>query len=171
MNCFVTIFLFLVPIILSFVRGRRSSVANLPPGSLGFPIIGQTITLLSDLRANTAEEWLQRRIQKYGPISKLRLSGKPAVFVYGQATNKLVFASDSSIISNSQTKSAQAILGEKNLLELNGEDHKHVRDTLTSFLKPESLKHHVGKIYEEVRLHWHGQQEVKVCSVTIIFLV
>lgn len=59
------------------------------------------------------------------------------------------------------------ILGNRNLLELSGQDHKRVRDALGSFLKPESLKQYVGKMDEEVRMHiekhWHGKQEVKVC--------
>jgi cytochrome P450 family 26 subfamily A len=48
------------------------------------------------MRANTAEKWFQRRGQKYGPISKLSLFGKPTVFIYGQAENKFIFTSDHS---------------------------------------------------------------------------
>ncbi|KAK9025865.1 hypothetical protein V6N11_038720 [Hibiscus sabdariffa] len=54
--------------------------------------------------------------------------------------------------------------------ELVGEDHKHVRDALVSFLKPESLKQYIGKMDEEVRnhleMHWHGKEQVTLC-VTI----
>ncbi|KDP39106.1 hypothetical protein JCGZ_00863 [Jatropha curcas] len=118
------------------------------------------------MRANTAEKWIEKRIQKYGPISKLSLFGKPTVFMYGQAANKFVFTSDSSTLSNSQTQSVKMILGEKCLLELSGKDHKRVREALMSFLKPESLKQYVGKIDEEVRMHilknWQRKQEVQV---------
>lgn len=58
------------------------------------------------------------------------------------------------------------ILGERNLTELSGEDHKRVRGALVSFLKPESLRQYVGEMDEEVRrhlkLHWQGKQEVTV---------
>ncbi|KAL6314159.1 hypothetical protein AAG906_011901 [Vitis piasezkii] len=78
--------------------------------------------------------------------------------------NKLIFASDGSAISNQQARSNQMILGDRNLLELSGEDHKRVRNALSSFLKPESLKQYVGKMDAEVRkhleMHWQGKQNV-----------
>ncbi|CAI0379891.1 unnamed protein product [Linum tenue] len=98
------------------------------------------------MRSNTGEKWLEQRIRKYGPVSKLSLFGNPSVFIHGQAANKL--------------------LGAQNLLELRGDDHKRVRGAMVSFLKAESLKQYVGKMDQEVRLHiqthWKGKHEVQV---------
>jgi cytochrome P450 len=166
MDIFLAIFLFLIPIFLLLTRERRSS-KKVPPGSFGIPVLGQSLDLLRAMRANTAEKWLDERIRKYGPISKLSLFGKPTVFIYGQAANKFVFNSDSSTIGNQQTQSIRMILGERNILELSGEDHKRVRGALLSFLKPESLKQYVGKMDGEVKEHlemyWKGRNQVKVC--------
>ncbi|KAG6637573.1 hypothetical protein CIPAW_11G188000 [Carya illinoinensis] len=165
MNIFLAIFLFLMPIFLVISWGRRLS-KRLPPGSLGIPLIGESIGLLRAMRANTAEKCLEERIAKYGPISKLSLFGKPTVFVSGQAANKFVFTRHSSAISNRQNQSLRMILGERNIIELNVEDHKRVRGALVSFLKPESLKQYVGKMDVEVRkhfeMHWQGKQQVKM---------
>ena len=118
------------------------------------------------MRSNTADKWLQQRITKYGPISKLRLFGKPTVFIYGQAANKFLFKSDTSTISNQQIESFNMILGDRNIMELSGSDHKRVRDAILLFLKPESLKQYVGKMDEEIRkhleMHWQGKQQVTV---------
>lgn len=166
MNFIVTIFLFLLPVFLLLVR-RRRSLTRVPPGSLGFPIIGQSFGMLRAMKANTAEKWLEERVQRYGPISKLSLFGKPTVFIYGQAANKFVFTSDCSVLTNQQPQSVKMILGNRCLLELNGEDHKRVRDALVSFLKPDCLKRYVGKMEEEVRIHvetyWKDKQIIKVC--------
>ncbi|KAL5548339.1 hypothetical protein UlMin_003570 [Ulmus minor] len=165
MNTLLTIFLFLIPIFLLLTKRRRSS-KGLPPGSLGIPIIGQSLSLLRAMRANTGDKWLENRIRKYGPISKLSLFGKPAVFLHGQAANKFLFNSNDSTIASEQTKSIQMILGDRNLIELNGEDHKRVRGALMLFLKPESLKQYVGKmeleIKEHIEMHWQGKQQVTV---------
>ena len=167
MTTFFTLCLLLLPIVLLLVR--RSSAKGVPPGSPGLPIIRQSISFLRAMRSNTAEECLQERVRKYGPVSKLSLFGKPAVFIYGQAANKLKFASDGSAISNQQARSNQMILGDRNLLELSGEDHKRVRNALSSFLKPESLKQYVGKMDAEVRkhleMHWQGKQNVTVHAI------
>jgi cytochrome P450 len=166
MNIFLAIFLFLVPIFLLLTRGRRSS-KRVPPGSLGIPLLGQSLGFLRAMRANTAEKWLEERIRKYGPISKLSLFGKPTVFVYGQAANKFVFSSDSSTIGYQQNQSLRKILGKRNIFELSVEDHKSVRGALVSFLKPESLKQYVGKMDGEVKehleMHWHGKPQAEVC--------
>ncbi|XP_059444236.1 cytochrome P450 716B1-like [Corylus avellana] len=165
MNIFLATFLFLIPIFLLLTRGKRSS-KRVPPGSLGIPFVGQSLAFLQAMRANTAEKWLEERIRKYGPISKLSLFGKPTVFIYGQAANKFVFTSDSSTIGYQQNHSFRMILGDRNLFDLSGEDHKRVRGVLVSFLKPESLKQYVGKMDGEVKqhleMHWQGKQQVQV---------
>ncbi|KAL0353631.1 UNVERIFIED_CONTAM: cytochrome [Sesamum angustifolium] len=145
---------------------RRLPLKRLPPGSLGIPVIGQSLGLLWAMRANTAERWIADRAKKYGPISKMSLFGKPTVFIHGQAANKLVFTSDASKMSNHQTESMKRILGDCSLLELSGEEHMRLRKALASFLKPDSLKNYVGKMEEEIRLHllmhWRGKQKVAV---------
>ncbi|BBH01966.1 hypothetical protein Prudu_012392 [Prunus dulcis] len=113
-----------------------------------------------------AEKWLEQRITKYGPVSKLSLFGKPTVFIHGQAANKFVFNNDGKTITSQQPESTRMILGDRNILELSGEDHKRVRNALMVFLKPESLKQYVGKLDEEIRKHlelnWHGKQKITV---------
>ncbi|KAJ7963841.1 Cytochrome P450 [Quillaja saponaria] len=165
MNIFLISLLFIIPIFLLLGRTRKSS-KRLPPGSLGIPVIGQSLGFLQAMRANTAEKWLQERIRKYGPVSKLTLFGKPTVFIYGQAANKFIFSCNHSVLANQQTQSIRRIMGERNLMELNVHDHKRVRDALVSFLKPESLKQYVGKMDEEIKNHletyWQGKQQLTV---------
>ncbi|KAH9651623.1 Taxane 13-alpha-hydroxylase [Citrus sinensis] len=165
MIALLIIFLLVFPIFLLLTR-RRSSAKGLPPGSLGIPIIGQSLAFLHAIRSNTAEQWLELRARKYDPISKLNLFGKPTIFIHGQAANKLVFSSDSNSISNQQTQAITLILGDRSLLNLTGQDHRRVRDALLSFLKPESLKKYVGKIDGEIRqhieFHRQGKEQVTV---------
>ncbi|XP_015973365.1 taxadiene 5-alpha hydroxylase [Arachis duranensis] len=159
-----TLFL-LIPVLLLLIRRRKPS-KRVPPGSLGIPIIGQSLGLLRAMRSNNAEKWIEQRIRKYGPVSKLNLFGTPTVLIYGQAANKFIFSNNGGTIANQQTQSVKMILGDRNILELHGKDHKRVRSALMSFLKPESLKLYVGKIDGEVRrhleMHWKGKQNVKV---------
>ncbi|KAK9155749.1 hypothetical protein Sjap_003229 [Stephania japonica] len=163
---FFTLVLSLLPIL---VLLKRRSSKNLPPGALGIPIIGQSRSFSRAMRENRAEEWIQERTKRYGPMSKLTLFGTPTVLIHGQAANKFLFTSDSNTITNKQPKSTQRIIGKRNLLELRGDDHKRVRDSLVSFLKPDVLKEYVGKMDAEVNrhleMHWHGKQMVKMFTV------
>ncbi|GAA0162736.1 hypothetical protein LIER_18766 [Lithospermum erythrorhizon] len=81
MHVFFTLFLVLLPLIFLLVRKKRS-LSKLPPGTLGLPFIGQSLTLLRVTRTNTGKKWLEGKVKKYGPISKMSLFGKPAVFIY-----------------------------------------------------------------------------------------
>ncbi|KAF9672981.1 hypothetical protein SADUNF_Sadunf11G0100900 [Salix dunnii] len=59
-----------------------------------------------------------------------QFSGKPTVFINGQAANMSVFTSDSSTLANSPVESLRMILGDKCLDEISGQDHKRVRNAL-----------------------------------------
>ncbi|KAK4420760.1 cytochrome [Sesamum alatum] len=86
MNIFLLLALLFFPISFVLTR-RRKPLKRVPPGSLGIPILGQSVGLLRAMRANTAEKWIAERANRYGPVSKMSLFGRPTVFIYGQAAN------------------------------------------------------------------------------------
>lgn len=138
--------------------------ANLPPGSLGLPVVGQSLGLLRAMRSNNGERWIKDRIDRYGPVSKLSLFGAATVFVTGPAANKLVFGSDA--LAPKQPRCLPLILGRRNILELVGDDYRRVRGAMMQFLKPDSLRRYVGAIDAEVARHldaeWAGRRRVTV---------
>lgn len=156
--------IFVLPILYFFIKERRYSSNKLPPGSLGLPIVGQSLALLRAMSDNTAEQWLACRIKKYGPISKMSLFGTPTIFLTGPAANKFIFVNDA--LAPQQPRSISLILGRRNMLELVGDDHRRLRGAVVQFLKPEMLKKYVGKIDGEVKHHinseWKGHQTVTV---------
>uniref|UniRef100_A0A0E0EC47 Cytochrome P450 n=1 Tax=Oryza meridionalis TaxID=40149 RepID=A0A0E0EC47_9ORYZ len=147
-------------------KKRRSPAAKkkLPPGSLGLPVIGQSLGLLRAMRSNSGERWVRRRIDRYGAVSKLSLFGKPTVLVAGAAANRFVFFSGA--LAMQQPRSVQRILGDKSILDLVGADHRRVRGALSEFLRPEMLRMYVGRIDGEARRHvagcWSGRAAVTV---------
>ncbi|KAF6168033.1 hypothetical protein GIB67_011418 [Kingdonia uniflora] len=139
-SMYFTLFLLLFPILPLLTTRRRKLSNKLPPGSLGIPFIGQILDLLRAMTTNTAEEWLEERARKYDPISKLTLFGIPTVFMRGKVANKFVFNNDGEVLGSNQLKSIARIIGSRNILELNGEDHRRERDALLMFFKLEVLK-------------------------------
>ena len=133
-----------IAIIHLLTRAKKTCPANLPPGSFGLPVIGQSLGLLRAMRGNTGDRWVRDRIDRYGPVSKLSLFGLPTVLVAGPAANKFMFFS--SALALKQPRSVQRILGEKSILYLHGADHRRVRGALLEFLRPDMLKMYVGRI-------------------------
>ncbi|KAM0851808.1 hypothetical protein ACQ4PT_052177 [Festuca glaucescens] len=145
-------------------RAKKSCPANLPPGSLGLPVIGQTLGLIRAMRANTVDRWLRDQIDRYGPVSKLSLFCTPTVLLAGPAANKFVLFS--SALHLRHPPSSQRIIGEKSLLDLHGDDHRRIRGAILEFLKPDMLRLYIGRIDAEVRHHlqenWCGRTTVTV---------
>lgn len=162
--------LLLIPLL--YLILSRGASKKLPPGSFGIPIIGHSLGFLRAMHTDTIEEWFQKRIRKYGPVSKLSLFGTPTVFLHGQAANKFVYTCDNNTLVPHQPPSFKMICGERNILELHGDEHKRVRGVLMSFLKPEVLRQYVGKMDEEIRkhleIHWHGKHNIMVCKNFLI---
>ncbi|KAI3495207.1 hypothetical protein L1887_37439 [Cichorium endivia] len=156
--------LFLFSIFLLF-RGKKYP-DRLPPGSLGLPVIGQSLDLLKALKADKVDKWFLEGITKHGPIWKASLFGYPTVVVHGPTANKFIYTYDGKILTSTQPPSISRIMGPKNLFELAGHDHKRVRAALASFLKLEVLKQYATKVDEEIQhhlqTHWHGKHEVQV---------
>jgi hypothetical protein len=57
-------------------KARTSSNKNapLPPGSLGLPLLGETLEFLRLTQANRSAEFLNRRVAKYGQVQPLNPS-------------------------------------------------------------------------------------------------
>lgn len=162
-NAILASLLFFVVLILMRKQKKKH---RLPPGSLGIPIIGQSLQLLQAMRANRGEDWLRQRINRYGPISKLNVFGNRSVLVHGPAANKFIYTSNEKVLSNQQPTSIRRLLGQNNLLELSGEDHKRVRGAMMSFLNPEALRLSIHSMDQEIRLHlnqhWLNKHQIKV---------
>ncbi|EYU33893.1 hypothetical protein MIMGU_mgv1a007507mg [Erythranthe guttata] len=166
---YATFLLLIIPTLVFLLLKRNNSMQKrlpLPPGSLGLPIIGQSLQIFRAMRANRGEDWIRERIRKYGAVSKLNVFGSRSVLLHGPAANKFIYTCDEKVLSNQQPASVRRLMGERNLLELNGEDHKRVRGAMLSFLKPEALRQSVGRMDQEIRFHlkhhWHGKHEILV---------
>ncbi|KAM0853346.1 hypothetical protein ACQ4PT_051138 [Festuca glaucescens] len=146
------------------IRAKKSCPANLPPGSLGLPVIGQTLGILRAMHVNSVDQWFGDRIGRYGLVSKFSLFGKPTVLLAGPAANKFMFFS--SLLPPYLPLFSRRIMGEKNILSLYGDDHRRIRGALMEFLKPDMLKLYVNRIDAEVRHHleenWAGRTIVTV---------
>ncbi|KAJ1267856.1 hypothetical protein BS78_07G090500 [Paspalum vaginatum] len=134
----------------------------LPPGSFGLPVVGQTLSYLRALRANTAEEWLRRWAAAYGPVSRLSLLGCPSVLVTGPSANKFLFAN----IAVKSPESMSRMIGRRTIRDVVGDEHRRVRAMVVQFLRPDAVKRYVASMDGEVRRHldeeWRGRRAVPV---------
>ncbi|XP_003561530.1 cytochrome P450 716B1 [Brachypodium distachyon] len=152
------------------LRKHRSSPPDdrrhqqLPPGSFGLPVIGQTLSFLSALRGNTGEAWLRQWAAVYGPVSRFSFFGVRTALIVGPSANKFLFSSAG--LTAKTTTAMNRMVGRRNIRELTGNNHRHVRAMFVQFLKLDVVRGYVGAIDDEVRHHlsanWHGHATIAV---------
>ncbi|KAF6143063.1 hypothetical protein GIB67_041131 [Kingdonia uniflora] len=152
MSIFLVSFITLVFLLFIFRIFRRDFKGkNLPSGSLGFPVVGESLSFINAQKANRGEDWINEKILKHGPVFKTSLMGAPTVVITGQAGNKFVLGSDSDVLTVTQPMTIVRITGKYNILELIEPRYKLVKGAMVSFLKPESLQRYVGHLDKMVK--------------------
>ncbi|XP_057821427.2 cytochrome P450 716B2 isoform X2 [Cryptomeria japonica] len=139
----------------------------LPPGKLGFPVIGETYQFLRAYKEFKAKEWVEERVSKYGSVFKTSLMGRRTVVLTGQEGNRFLFQNEWKMVVSTQTPTALRIFGARSILVAEEEEvHKRLRGAVMSFLKPESLKSFVGRMESVIKKHfvdhWEGKESVTV---------
>ncbi|KAF9595743.1 hypothetical protein IFM89_003485 [Coptis chinensis] len=141
---------------------------KLPPGSLGFPLVGESIGFMRAQKIDKTKQWIDKRLVKYGPVFKTSLMGSPVIVLTGQAGNKFIFSANDALGSN-QPVSVARILGDHSIFELDGKRHKLVRGAMMSFLRPESIQRFVGEmdaiVKEQLLQELKGKDSVQVVTM------
>ena len=119
------------------IKNQKSHMA-LPPGSLGLPVVGDTLNFLQD------SQFAKKRHQQYGPIFKTSIFGQPTVFVRGQEASLFVLTNDNQYFVASFPASTKALLGPLSLTLQTGADHQNRRKLLFQAFGPRALVGYIG---------------------------
>ncbi|KAH9314496.1 hypothetical protein KI387_023123, partial [Taxus chinensis] len=153
-------------ILVLFFRYKHKSSVKLPPGKLGFPLIGETIPFLQSLRSDTPQKFIDEKVKKFGPVFKTSLVGHPTVVFCGPAGNRLILSNENKLVHIAWPNSFMKVIGQDSLLSKTGEEHRIVRSALSNFLRPQALQIYMAKMSREIQSHinekWKGKDEVKM---------
>ncbi|XP_062172764.1 taxane 13-alpha-hydroxylase-like [Alnus glutinosa] len=148
---FIIAFTLASAFLLSKYLSKCQTTINLPGGSLGYPLIGETLSFLRAQREDRGSDWLEERISKHGLVFKTSLMGSPIVVIIGQAGNKFVLGAENDVLAAKQPVTLQTIAGKQNIFELTGSRYRLVKGAMMTFLKPESLQNCIKEMDELVK--------------------
>jgi len=188
MAAFILFLCLLVPlvVIVCAVRGRRSSSSSsssggkksslpLPPGSMGWPYVGETTQLYSSKNPNV---FFARKRNKYGPIFKTHILGCPCVMVSSPEAAKFVLVTQAHLFKPTFPASKERMLGRQAIFFQQGDYHAHLRRLVSRAFSPESIRGSVPAI-EAIALRslrsWDGLhvntfQEMKTYALNVALL-
>ncbi len=114
----------------------------LPPGNLGLPLIGETLSFFSD------RHFTSKRLKKYGKIYKTSLLGKKTVVMTGAKANEFLFRNENKYVKATWPKSTQILLGSLSLAVQSGELHTSRRKLLYQAFQPRALEGYLPKMVQ-----------------------
>ncbi|KAJ9140915.1 hypothetical protein P3X46_031506 [Hevea brasiliensis] len=166
------LFLFLAPVVLTLAVGlfafkRQSRDAkNLPPGSLGWPLAGETLEFLF----GKPEKFVFDRMKKYSPdIFKTKILGEETAVICGPNGHKFLFSNEQKLFTAFRPHSMQKLFRSYKAaaaapVQISREaESKMLRSP--GFLKPEALVRYLGKMdsitQQQMQTYWEGKDKVK----------
>ncbi|RWW14252.1 hypothetical protein GW17_00021988 [Ensete ventricosum] len=169
------LFLCLIYYLLSraFLTGSRSRLP-LPPGSMGWPYIGETLQLYSN-NPNAFFALKQKRFVAsalYGPIFKTHILGCPCVMVSSPEAARFVLVTRAHLFKPTFPASKERMLGPQAIFFQQGDYHARLRRLVLRAFMPDAIRGSVAGI-EAVALRalrsWDGRlvntfQEMKTVS-------
>ncbi|XP_066341433.1 cytochrome P450 87A3-like [Miscanthus floridulus] len=112
----------------------------LPPDSMGFPIIGETLQYLKPSHSMDMRSYYCQRLKRYGPVFKTYLVGQPVVISLDPEFDRFIFQQEGKLFRIWYPQTANFIFGKKSLITYTGTVHKFVPSFASKLFGPENLK-------------------------------
>ncbi|MDB9529477.1 cytochrome P450 [Oscillatoria sp. CS-180] len=136
---------------------QSRSTLPLPPGEFGLPVLGETLNFFRD------PNYAVKKHQKYGPVFKTRLLGRPTIFVKDSAANQFVLSNENKYFVVSWPPSTKALLGKLSLALQTGGEHQNRRKLLAQAFMPRALSGYINTVQsttQQYATRWAGQGEL-----------
>nr|AVR59239.1 cytochrome P450 26 [Platynereis dumerilii] len=134
----------------------------LPPGSYGWPFIGNSLALARSMKSTSADYYTELT-KKYGPVYKSHLFGKPMVRVRGESLIGSLMVKDHTNFGVAWMKNVKELIGPFALTNTPLPLHKERRNRVKQAFTPDALedytKHLRQTIEKEVK-QWTKQKEI-----------
>ncbi|XP_048134908.1 cucurbitadienol 11-hydroxylase-like [Rhodamnia argentea] len=124
----------------------HSSRGRLPPGSMGFPFIGETIEFFIPTKSIDIPPFLKKRTKRYGTLFKTNLVGRPAVVSADPEFNRFILREEGKLVEMWYLDAFAKLLGHDTTTGLEvktnatGYIHKHVTNVVRNHFGPERLR-------------------------------
>ncbi|MBW4688159.1 MAG: cytochrome P450 [Komarekiella atlantica HA4396-MV6] len=114
---------------------------NLPPGSYGLPLLGETIPLALDIHS-----FYRKRVQKYGPVFKTHLFGKPVIAFNGPEAFTFFLNQEYFTRENASPHPIKELLDWDALPLLDGDEHRRRKRIILQAFTPEAFDKYIPLI-------------------------
>ncbi|GLT61972.1 hypothetical protein SLA2020_346420 [Shorea laevis] len=130
----------------SKVRYRKK---GLPPGTMGWPVFGETTEFLRQ-----GPNFMKNHRARYGSFFKSHILGGPTIVSMDPELNRYILMNEAKGLVPGYPQSMLDILGKYNIAAVRGSTHKHMRAALLALVCPTMIKDRLlPKIDDFMRTH------------------
>lgn len=157
-------------------RRRKVATKALPPGSSGWPLVGETHQFLF----TKTEPFIQERVKKYSSeIFHTNILGGPTVVLHGPAANKFVSTNETKLVKVWYLKTQRRFFSIPDQTpapkpEPRQEPASAAPVKILGILKPEGIARFMrnkieSTMHQHFMTHWEGKTEVKAYPLVKAF--
>ncbi|XP_062195345.1 cytochrome P450 90D2-like isoform X2 [Phragmites australis] len=126
---------------MAWPRERPGKEARLPPGSFGWPLVGETLDFVSCAYSSSPEAFVDKRRLLYGSsVFRSHLFGSATVVTADAEVSRFVLQSDARAFVPWYPRSLTELMGKSSILLINGSLQRRVHGLVGSFFKSPQLK-------------------------------
>ncbi|KAJ9173153.1 hypothetical protein P3X46_016317 [Hevea brasiliensis] len=114
------------------VRYRKK---GLPPGTMGWPVFGETTEFLKQ-----GPNFMKNQRARYGSFFKSHILGCPTIVSMDPELNKYILMNEAKGLVPGYPQSMLDILGKCNIAAVHGSTHKYMRGALLSLISPTMIR-------------------------------
>ncbi|GMY28674.1 abscisic acid 8'-hydroxylase CYP707A1-like [Fagus crenata] len=144
---FVYVFIFLLTLLSYYIFLRRDKKeahnrAKLPPGSMGWPYIGETLQIYSQ----DPNVFFATKQKRYGEIFKTHFLGCPCVMLASPEAARFVLVTEAHLFKPTYPKSKERLIGPSAIFFHQGDYHTRLRKLVQGPLSLDSIRNLVEGI-------------------------
>ncbi|KAJ4850784.1 hypothetical protein Tsubulata_043142 [Turnera subulata] len=151
-------------------RNPKCCRGKLPPGSMGFPLVGETIQFFVPSNSLDIPPFVKNRTKKYGPIFKTSLAGRPVVVSTDADFNHFILQQEGKLVELWYMDSFGKLLGQsgpgdESSATSTGEIYKNLKKSVGDCLGPEILKQLIPELCnmaDQTLASWSEQHSLEV---------
>ncbi|PHU04019.1 hypothetical protein BC332_24841 [Capsicum chinense] len=156
-----------------FFAKPKENILPAPPGTFGWPIIGETIQFLVSLHYGLVHKFVEERTKKYNSnVFKTSILGQKVVIFSGPAANKFIFTKGKKLFIGWRPNSVQKLFPSTSFVHIE-HDTKRAHNVISYLLNSKNVEKLISTMdyMSTIHLenHWKGKYEVIVYDLVKLF--